>query len=97
MTAADAAAVDRQVDQFRHPDASGIEQMQHGIVAQDEWSGLFRQAQHLVYLGDGQSMGQAAAYFRRINICNRVGSQQVLAGEKIEKGAQGGKAPGIAA
>jgi hypothetical protein len=97
MTAADATAVHGQVNQLRNPDTGGIKQVEHGVVAQDERGGFFRQGQHLVHLGNGQGMGQAAADFGRINISNGVGGQLVLADKKIKKGALGGKTPGIAA
>ena len=97
MSAADTAAVYRQVDQFRNPDAGGVEQVQHGVVTQDKRTGFFGQSQHPFYLFNGQGMGQAAADFWRVNLSYRVAVHQVSAGEKLKKSTQGGESPGITA
>lgn len=97
MTAADAAAVHWQVDQFRNPDAGTIEQVQHGVVAQDERRSFLGHGQHLVHLFNGECTRQAAAYFRWIDICHRTDGQLVLGDQEIKKCPQGSQPSGIAA
>ena len=97
MAAAGAASVHGQVDQLGNPDAGGIEQVQHGIVAQNQGRGFFRQRQHLIDFFDRQGMGKAVAHFRGINISYRIAGQEILRAEKIKKSTQGGKPAGIAA
>jgi len=72
MAAADAAAVNRQVDQFRDADTGGIEQVQHGVVSKNQRRCFFRLAEHPVYFCDTQWIRKLTADFRWINIRHRV-------------------------
>lgn len=97
VTAGHVAGLHRQADQFRDPQAGGVHEMQHGIVAQDERCSFFRQLQELFDLGDAQGLGQAVADFGRVDIKHRVGGEPFFPVEKSKKTAQCRQPPGIAA
>lgn len=97
MTAGHVAGLHRQADQFRDPQAGGIQEMQHGIVAQNKRCFFFRQRQELFDLGDAQGLGQAVAGFGRVDIKHRVAGEPFFPAEESKKTAKRRQPPGIAA
>ena len=97
VQAGQVAAADRQSDQFRHPHPRRIQQVKHGIIAQDERVLLRRQGQQPVHILDVQSLGQAAAGLRRVDIAGRVRGQYLFPEQIGKKGLEGGQPAGIAA
>ncbi len=88
MTAADATTVQGQVDQLRYPHSSGIEEVEHGIVALDERCFLRRDGQQLFHLCHAEDIRQAGTEFWGIYITGRVFCEQSLLDEEFKETAQ---------
>ncbi len=87
----------REIYQFGNPHAGGVEQVQHGMVAEQERRRGGGGAEQPIHLGDGQHLGQAAARLGQVDVQRRVGGDQFVGDQKAEEGAQAGDAAGVAA
>ncbi len=85
------------VDQFRNSHSGGVEQVQHGDVAEGERRGCFVAAQEQVNLSHGKNLGQGAARFGQVNEMGGIGLDQVLCQQKTKKSAQARDAAGVTA
>ena len=85
MSGGQVAAGDRQVDQFRDPQPGGIEQMQHGVVAQCQRRGRCGPLEEGVDLGFTEHLGQALADLRRVDVGEGIVVEFPLLSKKLEK------------
>ncbi len=87
----------RQLHQFTHPQAGGVEQIDHGGVPQTDrpgGDGGNQQSVHFVY---GQCLGQCSAAFGQIDGKKGVGGDEALLAEKNEKDLERRYASGVGA
>jgi hypothetical protein len=87
--------VEGQADKFRHPQARGVEQLDHAAEAKAGRPVLGRRRlDQPLDFGPGQHLGQGPALFRRIDPAGRIVGAPALAQHELVEAPQGRAAAG---
>jgi len=84
-------------DQFRDPDAGGVQEMEHGVVSLDLGGDGGGRGQESGYFADGQGLGEPAPGTWEVNGDKRVVVKDIVCQQKAKKAFQGGDPSGGAA
>lgn len=81
-------------DQFRDPDAGGIQEMEHGVVSLDLGGDDGGRGQESGYFADGQGLGESAAGAWKVKGGKRVVVKDIVCQQEAEKAFKGGDPSG---